>query len=332
VIVLRLKSLLREKRIGILVLLILTLGGFAAYLQFFESSVLTADYRFRIPFDEALINDVRIQDSESILFIGHAYGSPFDEDGVPSRTLINNIDALNALEPNLVVLLGDVAKTSDVLLWNELDDNFLSQINSPIIIAPGNHDLEDRELYQDEFGQTYYYTTFANNLIVILDTIIDDCKIIGRQRKMLTEALQYAANLPEIERVLIFTHRLVFIAPSHPLARYENRMCFTTNFQGLVENILSPVAQHKPIYIFSGDVGAFGGGGNLSPFFYQHPNENITAIAVGLGNGMSDKVILANQFQSGLKFQVISLTSEEVLPLEEYNEDYWMNKYELLNP
>lgn len=330
----QLRTILKNKRNRILILttLIVLLGGLAAYQAFFESSVLTAAYIFKLPIDDVLINNSPLKGSETFLFIGHAYGSPFDEDGVPSRTLVSNIDTINELEPDLVVLLGDVAKTSDVSLWNELDENFLSQINSPIIITAGNHDLENRELYLDVFGQTYYYTTFDNNLIVILDSLIDECRIIGRQKRMLKEAIEYASITPEIDRVLIFTHRLVFISPTHPLARYENRMCLTSNFQGLVKNILSPVAQNKSVYIFSGDVGAFDGGGNLSPFYYQHLNENITAVAVGLGNGTNDKVILAQQDQTELTFQVISLTGEDTLPLEEYNEDYWLNKFGLLSP
>lgn len=329
-----LKTLLgqRRNRILILLLMIILLGGISAYIQFFESSVITANYRFRLSFDEAVFNGRPRDSLESILFIGHAYGSPFDAQGVPSQTLVENIELLNTLNPDLIVLLGDLARTSDKSLWKELDDNFLSQLNSPIIIAAGNHDLEDRELFQDVYGQSYYYSSFGSNLIVILDSIIDECRIIGRQKSMLAEAVQFASDNPEIERVLIFTHRLIFLSPSHPLARYENRPCLTSNFPRLQKDFFSPLGRNKPVYIFSGDVGAFGGGENLSPFYYQVEGENIFAIAVGLGNGIHDKVILADLSQTNLAFQVVSLTTEEILPLEDYDPDYWMAKYELFGP
>jgi len=294
------------------------------------TNTITHDYRFELPLPEAVINNkIPTINNDQILIIGHVYGDP-NKKGVttPSETLINAVPEINALSPGLIVLLGDMTYIPDNNSINDLKTNFLNKLISPIINANGDHDGNCVD-YLRNFGQTYYYFKYNNSLIIVLDSIIADCFIVGRQETMLKEALSSALDNPEINNILIFTHRLIFLDSSQPLSNHVNARCLSSNFRQLLENHFAPAAKEKPIYLFSGDVGAFGGGRNLSPYYKKIPNQDIFLIATGLGDGLYDKVILADISSSKLSFKIISLNGEDTFPLEKYDHEYWTEYYDI---
>jgi len=308
-----------------LITLIIGFSGLYLFLSF-QSTILTRNYIFELPLNEVVINAGSSNESNTILFIGHVYGDPKNHSVIPSRTLIESIDTINQIDPGLVILMGDMSFSAGVQPWQELSDNFLGRVNAPIINSPGNHDLAERRLYNETFGQTYYFSRYLDSQIIVLDSIIDSCSIKGRQKAMLKQALDSALSDSSIKRILIISHRLIYMIEPDPLAEYVNITCRDSNFEHLAADFLLPASAYKPIFIFSGDVGA-DKGGNLSPYFGQYPGDGLYTIAVGLGNAENDRIISVDFRDSIPKMEVISLAGAPTQPLEDFSTDFWLEQY-----
>jgi len=57
------------------------------------------------------------------------------------------------------VLTGDVVPHPTPLDWDGID-NDIKLIGKTVYIAAGNHDLEDRLLFENRYGSTYYNFNF----------------------------------------------------------------------------------------------------------------------------------------------------------------------------
>ena len=274
------------------------------------------------------LNNVVVQEEETdkIRFIaaGHLYGAHSNDGGtIPANTLIDSIAEINELSPNLFFALGDLAQYPSKQNFQELQHNFLDKIDAPIFNAPGNHDFDNgRVFYENEFGQTFYFFKYAQSQIIVLDTEIANCFIVGKQKKMLEQAVDLALADEEINHIFVFIHKVLFLNKSITSGAEPNAYCrYGNNYIDLQDEILLPAAQRKPVYLIAGDVGAFDG--NLSPFYNKYPDANLYTLAIGLGDSPNDVLLQIDIHAAEVDFKLIPIGGNQPSPLESYTPEYW---------
>ena len=116
---------------------------------------------------------------------------------------INNRD-----EISFGVFVGDIVKTPSVYAWDRVDED-LDSLDVEVHFAVGNHDMKDRNLYEQRYGITYYDFTYQNDLFIILDPNIDNWNISGEQLFYLKDLL-HQKNL-WVDNIYVFFHQLFTI-------------------------------------------------------------------------------------------------------------------------
>ncbi len=273
-------------------------------------------------------------DALRFIISGHLYGSADNEGSItPSSTLIDAVTEINTRDPDLFFTLGDLTYAPSAQSFAELHENFLSKVDAPIFNAPGNHDFYNgRAFYEEAFGQSFYYFKYGQTQIIILDTEVGQCAILGRQKEMLSQALTLALDDDDISSIFIFFHKTLFLEGEPQLMAQANDTCsYGTNYGELEAEFFIPAAQKKPLYLIAGDVGAFGG--NLSPFYYKNPDANLYALALGLGDSPDDLLLQIDILPSSeIELQIISIGGNEFSEIETYTPEYWTEKNVSVQP
>lgn len=275
----------------------------------------------------------RVSDPQAYQFLvaGHIYGSHSDNASRPAATLLQNLTAIQQMDINLIVLLGDSVNDSTPGDFLVLEKNFLNQLGIPIYNAIGNHDIRNngRSSYEERYGPTYFTFRYGPAQMIVLDTELKDCSIVGKQRDMLATTLHKASKDSSIAQIFVFMHKVIFLEQFPLLLDSENpqvkpndgSITCEKNYLSLLEKNFLPAAKLKPVYLISGDTGAYGG--NFSPFYEKHPDAYLYTIATGIGDTPQDSVILISIDRSDISFEVMSLTGETLNPLETYDLTYW---------
>ena len=185
--------------------------------------------------------------------------------------MLANLPALNNLKLSFWVSLGDMVRASRDDDFMAFERQFLQRINVPIFNTPGNHDVQNRMLYQGWYGPTYYSFAYGPAYFIFLDTEIETCAIDAPQRRMLERALQAALQDDAARHIFIFMHKTLFLkndalfALDRDEASPNDWVCHgNPAFPVLLDTLIAPAAAQKPVYLFAGDVGAEG---NLSPWY-----------------------------------------------------------------
>jgi len=263
-----------------------------------------------------------------ILVAGHIYGAHDDQASHPAATLLQHIPDLQTMNLDMIALLGDTAPHTTEQDFDKLETLFLRSFAVPIFNTVGNHDVENRSLYTDRFGPTYYAFRRGPAYLIFLDTELVSCKVTGEQRALLDEAIRLALADDRVKNILIFTHKTIFMLDEvlnkskSKVAMPNEWACYReSNYNDLRQQTLLSAAQKKPIYLFAGDVGAWDG--NLSPYYQEDAGGPLYTIATGIGDTPQDSVILVDVQGDRVDFQVYSLTGQTMQPLESYNLEYW---------
>ena len=93
-----------------------------------------------------------------------------------------------------------------------------------------------------------------------------------------------------------------------------------TNFIRIMNEQILPITAKKPVYLFAGDVGAWG---NLSPYYEHRDDVALTMILTGLGDEPGDAGILVTINGQEIDLEAYSFTGQELQPLNSYNPEYW---------
>ncbi len=248
---------------------------------------------------------------------GHFYGGQCNQTGFPTNTLLANLDTINQSNSNFIICLGD--------LFADVKNNIpkyqrslFTKMTSPLFNAVGNHDLSGN-VYQDHFGATYFYFIINNDIHLILDTETDNGSIKGEQLKLLNE-IKNLTQTNSINNVFIYAHRTLW-ARSYPdlnhLFKDNTQAKFGNNFKSDILPILKSISKTTNLYWFSGSLGEA-----PASFFYFKDN-NINYIATAIRGLPRDAVLFVNVKQGEVSFETKSLTDQEVLPLYNYDVDYW---------
>lgn len=261
------------------------------------------------------------------LVLGHLYGSNGSDDRQPAAAVLSRLPAINRLSLAFWVSLGDMVRTSrddDFIAFERL---LLQRIKAPFFHTVGNHDVENRTLYEQWYGPTYYSFAYGPARFIFLDTELVKCAVEGAQLDMLERALQAALKEDSTQSIFIFMHKTLFLkndslfALDRDQASPNEWICYNhPSFVGILQSAILPAAALKPVYLFAGDVGAEG---NLTPWFEQLPDANLTMVMTGLGDQPTDAGILVTVEGAQVRLELYPLTSTRLPALQTFTPQYW---------
>jgi len=229
----------------------------------------------------------------SFFVAGHTYGQPGVKNGLhpPFKEKFDYIR--NRPEIKFGVFTGDiVAANPTAIEWDRVDAD-IENLGLPVYFTVGNHDMENRELFESRYGDTYYSFTFENDLFIVLDPNLDNWNISGDQLVFLKNTLKENNN--NNNHIFVLFHQLLWwennnvyanIGPNSFAGRADS-----INFWSEIEPMFSKL--QNEVFMFAGDVGA---GSWAVDFMYDKYN-NISLIASGMGEGNGDNFIVVNVYE-----------------------------------
>ncbi|MCD7781725.1 MAG: metallophosphoesterase [Methanosphaera sp.] len=130
--------------------------------------------------------------------------------------LLQSIKEINELEPDAVIITGDLTDTGFYREFVEAK-KYIDQINAPKMIVPGNHDARNigDEVFEDLFGERYGVLTLEDKAIKIigLDSSEPDLghgKIGRMQRKFMEKEIR-DANEKGYFTIIALHHHIISI-------------------------------------------------------------------------------------------------------------------------
>lgn len=304
----------KEIAITVFIIFSFTLSGFAGVIQ--------------SPFNNLILKEDTAKEY-SFLLTGHLYGSQ-NSSVYPSASLLANIPSLNEKGADFMILLGDIVRQANSTEFDNLKKSFTSAVNFPVFNAPGNHDLSNRSLYIQHFGPTFFSFHYSSEFYIFLDSELSNGKIVGEQLDFFMKQIVKCEANRNIKNILILSHRLLW-AIDNPslqalLPHVNGPAAHITNngdFQGIVLKLRE--LTDKPVYFISGDVGLKK---SFSIFYEKDTISDITYVATGIGDTKNDAVIYTTVKKTGeFIFTPISLTGQNLHPIEKYNLEYWVNHF-----
>lgn len=262
---------------------------------------------------------------------GHLYGSPSIQDQMPDGLFLKRLPELITAKPDFMVSLGDMVFQKSELDFNNLAQSFLEKIPFPVYNTPGNHDVaNNRALYESYFGkETYFGKEYGSAHLIFLDTEVVECGLGEAQSEMLQQEIDKAIADRVTRYIFVFMHKtLVFQNPEMKSQKNKQAMPNVWDCQKkdgsnpLMDDIFKPAARHKPVYIFAGDVGAWG---NLSPYYQRDPWLPLTLVMTGLGDTSQDNVIRVHVSADSVKMDALFLDDMHSARLQTYDTKHWLN-------
>ena len=228
----------------------------------------------------------------SFIVAGHTYGKPGVNNTGLHPPFKSDFEYIRDIENiSFAFLTGDIVWQSTNPDWDEVDAD-IRELEFPVHFAPGNHDLNNRNLYLNRYGKdgkTYYSFPFREDLFIVLDPNIDGWDISGSQLEFLKLVL---ADSAKYQNIFIFAHQLIW---------WDSRTSFKhvdiNSFSGRKARLnfwteLAPlfIETKNDIFLFAGDVGAFE---THMPVYLQR--NNLHMIASGMGGGKNDNFIIVHR-------------------------------------
>lgn len=279
------------------------------------------------------LNDKALIDSEKPLkfFVaGHIYGNPnVKEVYHPATTLLTNVQLMNQFNLDMVVLLGDIVKESTEENFDLFTNNFLDFVQVPVFNAVGNHDVGNRDLYIKKYGETTFSFIYKEHLFIFLDTNLELFSLDENQLNYIQNEIIKEIDEKKVKSIHLFAHHVFFFENSNyssPSSYYQTNESYSINkkVQEFIQDTLIPFSLQTPVFIYTGDVGAWCG--NLSPYYKKYDESNVIAIATGIGNCEDDSVLVVEEINNEITLKVFSLGQKEMMPIDYYNDDYWKSR------
>ena len=286
----------------------------------FVFSLLTSVGQVKSPFNNLEVNSDS-SNNYSFVISGHFYGGASNRTGYPVNTLLANLDWVNGQDHEMLICLGDLfmdVKNDIPKYQTALFDKL--ELELPLFNAVGNHDLTGT-VYQDNFGATSFKMTLNKDIHLFLDTERDNGDIRDEQLTLLKEVIDLT-KFAEINNVFIYSHRTIWKS-----AYDEMEGIFEDNTQSIAEPnfkeevlpLLNTISENAEVYWFSGSLG------DAPASFFFHEDENITIIATAIRGLPRDAMLEVIVKNGKVEFNPYSLTGQDLLPLQEYNVDYWQS-------
>jgi len=240
---------------------------------------------------------------------GHTYGSPgVNNVGLhpPFKAKFDYLQSRNEIQ--FGVFTGDIVSQNPVAEdWNEIDADIL-ELGLPVYFAVGNHDMENRPLYESRYGITYYDFIHYNDLIIVLDPNIDQWNISGIQLEFLQDVIDQ--NHQDVDNIFVFFHQLLWrendniyqdIIPNSFAGRAD-----TINFWSEIEPLFNDLPNE--VFMFCGDLGATSWSSSVMYDNYG----NISFIGSGMGNANGENFVVVNVLSDkSVEYDLICLSDVE---------------------
>jgi hypothetical protein len=245
----------------------------------------------------------------SFFVAGHTYGKPgVNNQGFhpPFKQKFNYIQSRPEIE--FGVLTGDIVSPNPISQdWDEIDAD-IDTLGIPIYFAVGNHDMENRPLFESRYGITYYYFIYQNDLFIVLDPNIDEWNISDEQLQFLQDVVN--DNASTTDNIYVFFHQILWKEADNQF----NYICWnsiagrgdTVNFWTEVE----PIFRNLPneVIMFAGDLGASWS----TDVSYDH-YDNIILISSGMGDENGENFIVVNVDSSkSVHYDLICLSDTNI--------------------
>jgi hypothetical protein len=186
----------------------------------------------------------------------------------------------------------------------------------------GNHDISNGNKYEEFYGKSFFSFRKSSEIFIILNTELNDGKIKGEQLDTLIACLKVAEDNPGIKNVFIFSHRPVWAENNDKykgLFEGNTRSGIgSSNFEPEIRPLLIKVK--KPVFWMSGSTA----GGPSSFFYDKEAGTMITFIQSAIRDLPRDALLLIDLKKGQLTMQGISLTGNELEPIENYGIDFWL--------
>ena len=226
----------------------------------------------------------------SFFVAGHTYGKPgANNPGFhpPFKDKFNYIQ--NRTEIEFGVLTGDIVSANPSEQdWEEVDAD-IDTLGLPVHFAVGNHDMENRPVFEARYGTTYYSFVHKKDLFIILDPNIDGWSIKGAQLDFLEAAIH--DNYLNTEHIFVFFHQLLWKAGNSDFDFIK-----INSFAGQVNPVnfwstIIPMFDSLPnkTFMLAGDLGASW----ASDVSYDRYH-NVTFISTGMGDEDGENFIVVN--------------------------------------
>ncbi len=206
------------------------------------------------------------------------------------------------------VLTGDIVSPSPVKKdWDEIDMDIVS-LGLPVYFSVGNHDMENRPLYESRYGNTYYDFEYENDLFIVLDPNIDGWSITGDQLTFLKNTLNSKAGT--VDNIYVFVHQVLWREFDNPfsyitLNSYAGKGS-PINFWSVIEPLFRGVS--NDVVMFAGDVGVSWASDATFDSY-----DNITLITSGMGDPDGENFIVVNVDTSkSIDYDLICLSSNDM--------------------
>lgn len=227
----------------------------------------------------------------SFFIAGHTYGQAgLNNIGLhpPFKQYFGYIQSRSEIK--FGVFTGDIVSPGPVAQdWDEVDTD-IDSLGLPIYFAVGNHDMEDRDLFESRYGSTYYSFIYQNDLFIILDPNIDGWSISGTQLDFLENTINN--NYLTVDNIFVCFHQLLWWDSSNVYS-----CCTPNSLAGRTDSInfwtvIEPMFHQLPnkVIMCAGDIGA----GSWSADFIYDSYDNINFVGSGMGEGPGDNFIVIN--------------------------------------
>ena len=220
----------------------------------------------------------------SVVFIGHAYGSPSNsKEKEFIADSVKNFIEKNSKKINRIIFTGDVFSIPSISKWNKLFN--LTNGFQEIDIAPGNHDIlraDSKDVFlQSKFGgKNYPYKININDIPLIVDDSISSNWGISK------DVINLIENDNQKTNFLIARHNIPII----DLKEFANSEAgINSDFDNFYE--FEKKLPKKNITWIIGDGGAF----KSLPRIICLKKNNHKFIINGIGEIENDKVVILSK-------------------------------------
>lgn len=220
---------------------------------------------------------------ESIVVIGHAYGSPSKKEDFISKK-VQFFLKKNNQNIKTIVFTGDVFKIPSAQKWNKLNKIFGEKSN--IIIAPGNHDTGLNTSFRTYFNNSslsnkFPYKVKFKNFVMVVDDSTSNNWLFDKELYELINQID-ASKTIILVRHHVPIRDLLFLANS------------TEGYNGGLPNfrdLQNSINRQKDTIIISGDGGAV----SYLPRFICLKKKKLKVILNGIGDVSEDSIVVISK-------------------------------------
>ncbi|MDX3905978.1 MAG: metallophosphoesterase [Pigmentiphaga sp.] len=269
----------------------------------------------------AVIADSHVNPSE------HDRISPFESHRLTNARLRHTVRTLNGLRPAFVMHVGDmIHPVPEAVSYPQAAEQFrqaVAQLECPIHLVPGNHDVGDKladyvpagairpdylELYSRHFGRHFYSFDAHGCHFVVINTSLINSGLPQEQEQARWLEADLAAN--QGGRCFLFMHYPPFVATEDEHGHYDN-----IDPPGRAW-LLDVVARHGVAVAFTGHVHNFFVNRHAGTFFYLMPSTAFVRAdyAEALHAGQPPEHELGRNDAAKLGVMVVDVYEDAVVP------------------